>query len=168
MSEAAQRTWRTALGYAARYLGDSALAAEIVEGVVHSSAKAHQNKPIKNPDSYLLSGVVRQVKKLLAREQRVEYVGSLEELENFPAAQDTTWVARLENQLLVEELVGFMDKEPRDIFLKWARGDEWEEIARDLSVSVNAAQHRLRYGIEKARERVFRSKSARSKPVPAD
>jgi len=52
-----------------------------VEGVVHSAAKAHRNKPIKNPDSYVLSGIVRRVKKLLAREQRVEYRGSPEELE---------------------------------------------------------------------------------------
>ncbi len=71
------------------YLGGKALAAEIVEGVVHSAAKVHRQKPIKNPDSYLLSGVVRRVKKLLARERRIEYVGSLEEFEGLEAAQDT-------------------------------------------------------------------------------
>ena len=64
-----------------RYLGDTALAAQIVEGVVHSAAKAHRHKPIKNPDSYLLAGIVRRVKKLPAREQRIEYRASLEELE---------------------------------------------------------------------------------------
>src|SRR5713226_9570932 len=78
--EAAHRTWRDAVGYAARYLGDKARAAEIVDSVVQSAAKAYRQKPIKNPDSYLLSGVMRRVKKLLAREPRIEYVGSLEEL----------------------------------------------------------------------------------------
>src|SRR6516162_9216645 len=67
LPEAAPGTWRAGLAYAARYLGDTALAAEIVEGVVHSAAKAHRHKPIKNPDSYLIAGVVRRVKKLLAR-----------------------------------------------------------------------------------------------------
>jgi len=81
LAEAGPSTWRAGLAYAARYLGDTALAAEVVEGVVHSAAKAQRNKPIKNPDSYLLSGVVRRVKKLLAREQRIEYRGSLQELE---------------------------------------------------------------------------------------
>ena len=65
LAEAAPGTRRAGLAYAARYLGDTGLAADIVEGVVHSAAKAHRNKPIKNPDSYLLSGVVRRVKKLL-------------------------------------------------------------------------------------------------------
>ena len=76
LPEAAPGTWRAGLAYADRYLGDRALAAEIVEGVVDSAAKAHRNKPIKNPDSYLLVGIVRRVKKLLAREQRIEYRGS--------------------------------------------------------------------------------------------
>jgi hypothetical protein len=82
LARAAPETWRAGLAYAARYLGDTALAADIVEGVVHSAAKAHRHKSIQNPDSYLLSGIVRRVKKLLAREQRVEYRGSLEELES--------------------------------------------------------------------------------------
>ena len=81
LAGAAPGTWRAGLAYAARYLGDTALAAEIVESVVHSAAKAHRNKPIKNPDSYVLSGIVRRVKKLLAREKRIEYRGSPEELE---------------------------------------------------------------------------------------
>ena len=81
LAGAAPGTWRAGLAYAARYLGDTAVAAETVEGVVHSAAKAHRHKPIKNPDSYLLAGIVRRVKKLLARERRVEYRGSLEELE---------------------------------------------------------------------------------------
>jgi DNA-directed RNA polymerase specialized sigma24 family protein len=168
LAEAAPGTWRAGLAYAERYLGDTALAAEIVEGVVHSAAKAHRHKPIKNPDSYLLSGIVRRVKKLLAREQRVEYRGSLEELEGLKGAWDTSWVAELDKRILVQELVDLMDTETRDLFFKWVRGDEWEEIAGDLGISANAAQHRLRYGIEKARERVFQSTIAKPKPVPAE
>ncbi len=168
LAEAAPGTWRAGLAYAARYLGDTALAAEVVEGVAQSAAKAHRNKPIKNPDSYVLSGIVRRVKKLLAREQRIEYVGSLEELESLKAAQDATWVAELDKRILIQELIGFMDRETRDLFFKWVRGDEWEEIAGDLGISANAAQHRLRYGIEKARERVFQSTNAKTKPVPGE
>ena len=61
-----------------------------------------------------------------------------------------------------------MDMETRDLFFKWVRGDEWEEIAGDLGISANAAQHRLRYGIEKARERVFQPTNAKLKPVPVE
>jgi hypothetical protein len=52
-------------------------------------SKAYRQKPIENPDSYLASGVMWWVRRLLARERRIEQVGSLEELESFPAAQDT-------------------------------------------------------------------------------
>ena len=165
---AAAGTWRAGVAYAVRYLGDAAVAADVVEGVVHSAAKAHRHKPIKNPDSYVLSGIVRRVKKLLAREQRIEYRGSLEELEGLKGAWDTNWVAELDKRILVQELVGFMDSEMRDLFFKWVRGDEWKEIAGDLGISANAAQHRLRYGIEKARERVFQSTNRKPKPAPAE
>ena len=53
---AAAGTWRAGLAYASRNLGDTALAAEIVEGVVHSAAKAHRHKPIKKPGSLSACG----------------------------------------------------------------------------------------------------------------
>jgi hypothetical protein len=111
---------------------------------------------------------VRRVKKLLAREQRIEYRGSLEELEGLKGAWDTNWVAELDNRILVQELVGLMDRETRDLFFKRVRGDEWEELAGDLGITVNAAQHRLRYGLEKAREHVFQPTNRNSKPVPVE
>jgi DNA-directed RNA polymerase specialized sigma24 family protein len=164
--EAAQRTWRDAVEYAVRHLGDKARAAEVVDGVVYSAAKAYRQKPIENPESYLLSGVMRRVRRLLAREQRIEYVGSLEALETLKEARDTAWVAKLEDHLLLEEIVTLMDEPTKDIYLKWARGDSWKEIAGDIGIRVGAAKERFRHGVEKARERVFRSKSARPKPVP--
>ena len=96
------------------------------------------------------------------------YRGSPKELEGLKGAWDTSWVAELDKRILVQELIGFMDMETRDLFFKWVRGDEWEEIAGDLGISANAAQHRLRYGIEKARERVFQSTNAKPKPAPAE
>ena len=96
------------------------------------------------------------------------YRGSPKELEGLKGAWDTSWVAELHKRILVQELIGFMDMETRDLFFKWVRGDEWEEIAGDLGISANAAQHRLRYGIEKARERVFQSTNRKPKPAPAE
>src|ERR1043165_3188647 len=75
LSKAAQRTWRKALAYATRELGDKARAANVVGSVVRSAANAHKQKPIKKPQSYLLSSVKRRVRRLLAREPRFEYVG---------------------------------------------------------------------------------------------
>ena len=153
--------------YAAQHLRDRSRATEVVEDVAHSAAKAHQHKPIENPDSYFFSGVVRRVKRVLEREQRTEYVGSTEELTTFEATWDNAGASRLDNHILAQEIIGFMDERARDLYSRWARGDEWEEIAEDLGTTADAAERRFRYALQKARERVLGSKNAKSKPLPA-
>lgn len=155
LPEAVQRTRRKALAYATRELGDKARAANVVGSVVRSAAKAHKQKPIKRPQSYLLSSVKRRIRRLLAREPRFEYVGGFAELESFPAARNTDSVADLENKILIEEIIGFMDDETKRLLFRWVRDDDWKDIAADLGISINTAQHRLRYGIEKARRHAF-------------
>jgi hypothetical protein len=54
-------------------------------------------------------------------------------------------VADLENRILLEEILGFMDDDTRRLLFRWVRDDDWEEIAADLGISINTAQHRLRY-----------------------
>ena len=165
--EAAQRTWRGALEYAARHLKDRSRATEVVEDVAHSAAKAHQHKPIENPDSYVFSGVVRRVKRVLEREQRVEYVGATEKLTTFEATWDRAGASRLDNHILAQEIIGFMDEPARDLYSRWAGGEEWEEIAEDLGTTADAAERRFRYALQKARELVLGSTNAKSKPLPA-
>jgi DNA-directed RNA polymerase specialized sigma24 family protein len=164
---AAQRTWCRAIEYATRHLGDQSRATEVVEDVAQSTAKAHQGKPIANPDSYFFSGVVRRVKRLLEREQRIEYVGSVVDLTTLKATWDTASPARLDNHILAHEIIGFMDEEARYVFSRWAKDDEWEEIAEDLGTTPDAAERRFRYALQKARERVLGSKKAKSKSWPA-
>jgi len=165
--KAAQRTWRSALEYAARHLRDRSRATEVVEDVAHSAAKAHQQQPIENLDSYLFFGVVRRVKRVLEREQRIEYVGSIEELTTLEATWDSAWASRLDNHILAQEIIGFMDEPARDLFFRWARGDEWGEIAEDLGTTADAAERRFRYALQKARERVLGSRKTKSRPLPA-
>jgi RNA polymerase sigma factor (sigma-70 family) len=162
----AQRTWHRAFGYAARHLGDSARAAELVEEVADSAAKAQQRGQIQNPDSYLFSGVVRRVRRSLEKDSRIEYVGSAGELTALEATQDNNaWLSGLEDRILAREVLDLVDERDRNILLRWSRGDEWEEIAEILGTTVNGAQCRLRRALERVRERVLGSKNAKSKPL---
>ena len=165
--KAAERTWRGMVEYAARHLGDEARAEEVVDEVLRSACNACRRNPIREPESYLFSGVVRRVKKLLARSPRIEYVGSVEDLDALRETQDTNWVTEVENQLLIEELAGFVDKETWKLLLKRVMRDSWDEIGRDLGISANAAQQRFRYGIRQARERLAQSNRLQEKPMPA-
>jgi len=104
-------TWRKALAYATRELGDKARAANVVGSVVRSAVKAHKQRPTKRPQSYLLSSVKQRVRRLLAWEPRFEYVGGLEELDTFKTTQNTDPVADVEKRILLEEIIGFMNHE---------------------------------------------------------
>jgi len=163
---AARRTWHRALDYAVRHLGDSARAADLVEEVAAGAAKAQQRGQIKNPDSYLFSGVVRRVGRSLEKESRIEYVGSADELTALEATQGSNaWLSGLEGRILAGEILELVDERDRKILLRWSRGDEWEEIAEDLGTTVNGAQCRLRRALERARERALGSKDPKSKPL---
>jgi DNA-directed RNA polymerase specialized sigma24 family protein len=147
-------------------LGDSARASEIVEEVAYSAAKAREQRKIKNPDSYLFSGVVRKVRRLLEKDSRVEYIGSSTELAGLETTRDDESPARLEKHILANEVMDLVNEHERDILLRWSRGDEWDEIAEDLGTTVNGAQCRLCRALEKARERVLGSKNRKSKLLP--
>ena len=162
----AQRTWHSALHYASRHLGDSARASEIVEEVAYSAAEAREQGEIKNPDSYLFSGVVRRVRRLLEKDSRVEYIGSSTELARLERTRDGESPSRLEKHILANEVMDLVNEHDRNILLRWSRGDEWDEIAEDLGTTVNGAQCRLCRALEKARERVLGSKNTKSKPLP--
>jgi len=147
-------------------LGDSARASEIVEEVAYSAAKAREQGEIKNPDSYLFSGVVRKVRRLLEKDSRVEYIGSSTELAGLETTRDDESPSRLEKHILANEVMDLVNEHERNILLRWSRGDEWDEIAEDLGTNVNGAQCRLRRALEKARERVLGSKKTNRKPLP--
>lgn len=165
---AAQRNWKRVLSYAQRHQQDSSRAADIFEAVVHSLSNAIERHPqiakrIRSLDYYLFWAFARRLNRLLAKEPVIDYVGALDDLASLKGAQDPHWVPRLEQELLVKEVQGYMDQRTRHIlFLRESRYS-WPEVASELGMDVRNLKVFFGYSIRKIRKRILRRKYVNSK-----
>jgi len=126
-----------------------------LDQVAKSVAKVGERSSIRRPDAYLPAAVVRKVRKLVAKEEVVEYAGSSQDLAARGSIPEKDWVKELEDRIFMEEFLAAMDEESRAICHKWLRGDEWKEIASDVGCSVQHAKDKLRYAIDSTKKRLL-------------
>ena len=155
-----RRAWNRLWTYAVRQLGDTAAADEALDRVAKSVAKVGQRSSIRRADAYLAAGVVREVRRLVAKDELLEYAGTAHDLAAFERPAEKNWVKELEDRVFMEEFLAGMDEESRVICHKWLRGDEWKEIAGDVGCSVQHAKDKLRYAIESTKKRLLGPGSA--------
>ncbi len=153
--ESFKRAWKRLWSYAFRQLGDPAEADETLDRVAMSVARVGQRTLIRRTDAYLAAGVVREVRRLTAKSELVEYAGASHELVAFERAPEKDWVKELDDRVFMKEFLAAMDEESRVICHMWLRGDEWKEIASDLGCSVQHAKDKLRYAIESTKKRLL-------------
>ena len=84
--DAAQRNWTRILAYARRHQQDPSRTADILEATLLSLSRARRTngklpRPIRNLDNYLYLAFVRRLNRQLAREPKIETVGSLQDLD---------------------------------------------------------------------------------------
>ncbi len=156
--DAAQRNWGRVLEYVRRELQDAPRAAEILERVVHSVSNAmrrnfHRQR-VKDLDAYLYWAFTRKVRKIVARERMIQYVAFSEDLVPLETAQDSKWVHKIEDEILLKQLLGYLEERPRGMVLLRAGGYSWKEVARALGISVNNALVQFNHAIEKSRKLV--------------
>ena len=99
--------------------------------------------------------MVREVRRLVAKDELLEYAGTSHDLVAFERPPEKSWVKELEDRVFMEEFLAGMDEESRAICHKWLRGDEWKEIAGDVGCSVQHAKDKLRYAIESTKKRLL-------------
>jgi hypothetical protein len=92
----------------------------------------------------------------LAREPRIETVGSLHDLDVLSGIRTSAVSPFVENELLIKELMGYMDERTKHMFTLRMMGYSWNEIARLLKNTANSAQVLFNQGLTKARSRVMR------------
>lgn len=156
--EAALKNWDRLREYAARERIDSSFAADIVESIVNSMSvgRNHSGKStVRNPESYIYARFTRRIKRLAVKERRIDYVGTLRELESYEGAQDWEWRLRLDNTIQAAEAIGYMDEQTRRTYLRRMQGFSWREIARKQGVSVNTAIKTYSRGLARVRERML-------------
>lgn len=164
--DAARRNWARVLSYARRYEQDSSIAADVLEAVllaISRARRAHRRlgNPIRNLDSYMYVAFVRRLNRHVARQPKIQFVGSLQDLDAFGGVQTRGSSPTVEDELLVRELLKYMTGHPRDMFFLRTSGYSWKEVARFLGTTANSAQVLFNKGIEKARSRIMKLTGSR-------
>jgi len=167
--DAARRNWPRAVSYAQRYQQDSSVAADILEKVLLATSRvtrARQNSgnPIRNLDSYLYVAFVRRLNRHMARQPKIEFVGSLQDLDALSSVKNQGSPPTVEDELLVRELLKFMSGHPRDMFFLRTSGYSWKEVARFLGTTANSAQVLFNKGVAKVRGRIMKLKDLGKRP----
>lgn len=167
--DAARRTWTRMLSYAQRFQQDPSTSADILEDVILALSRARRTRrglcnPIRNLDSYLYVAFVRRLNRLASREPKIQYVGSLQDLDSFSGIQTRGTPPTVEDELLVTELLQYTNHRTRQMFFLRMSGYSWKEVARILRTTANSAQVLFNNGMGKARTRVLKLKGS-TEPV---
>jgi DNA-directed RNA polymerase specialized sigma24 family protein len=165
--DAARRNWARVLAYARRHQQDPARAADILEAVLLSLSRTRKTKgklcrPIQNLDNHLYLAFVRRLNRQLAKEPHIESVGSLRDLDALSSIRTTPASRFIEDDLLIEELMGYMDERTRRMFSLRHMGYSWNETARILKNTANNAQVLFNQGVKKARRHVMKLKDKKN------
>ena len=161
--DAARRNWARMLSYAQRFQQDTSTSADILEEILLALSRARRARrglvnPIRNLNSYLYVAFVRRLNRRVSRQPKIQYVGSLQDLDSLSAIQSRGTPPAVEEDLLVTELLQYTNQRTRQMFFLRMSGYSWKEVARILRTSANSAQVLFYNGIGKARSRVMKLK----------
>lgn len=168
---AAKRNWKRVLTYAESQRHDGSAAAEALEYVVHSLALLIERHPrararIKNLDYYIFWAAVHRLDRQARMEPDIEYLGSLDDLKPLSRTQDSDWARRIEKDLVVNEVVGYMNEQTRYLFSLRQMGYSREEIAEGMDSTAHNAESLFNKGLTKARRRILGRTRSKSDPTP--
>jgi DNA-directed RNA polymerase specialized sigma24 family protein len=126
-----------AIQYACRFIGDPALAANLLEEAAATVSRVvrRNRDPIVALESYLFRAFIRLVSR--AKRSESAFVSS----RGLPHEGSDT-ETDIESRILVGELLARCDPTIRDMFIRRIQGFSWKEIAKDYGVSAHAAESR--------------------------
>jgi len=119
-------------------------------------------RPIRNLDNYLYSAFIRRLNRQLSKEPKIETVGSIQDLDSLSAFRTKAAPPSIEQELLVKEVMTFLDERPREIFSLRHTGYSWRDVAGILKTTTNNAEVRFNKGLQRARNRVMKPKDSRN------
>ena len=168
---AAQRNWKRVVSYAKRLGQDASRAADELEGTVHALSSLLERHPrardqIKSLDDYVFWVAARRLSRRSSKEPAVEYVGSLDDLNSLDGAHDSSSILRLENDLALEEVTGYLNERGRYLFSLRRMGWSWQDIGKSLGVSANTVEIQFNRGVARARRRILGRTHSKSNRTP--
>ena len=113
-------------------------------------------RPIRNLDNYLYWAFVRRLNRLLATEPKIDLVGSIQDLEAHSDIRAAAVSPSIEEELLVKEVMTFLDEKTREMFSLRKTGYSWGDAAGTLKITANNAQARFSQGLKRAQARIMK------------
>jgi len=165
--DAAERNWTRIRAYARRHQEDSARTANLLEATLVALSRARKSngrlmRPIRNLDNYIYWAFVRRLNRQLAREPKIETVGSIQALDSLSGIRTRAVLHSIEQELLVKEVMTFLDEIPREMFSLRKAGYSWRDVAGTLKITANNAQARFSQGFKRAQGRIMKPKAPRT------
>jgi len=167
--DAARRNWSRALAYARHYEQDSSVAADILETVLIATSRAKRarqksNSPIRNLDSYIYVSFVRRFNRYLAKQPKLQFIGSLQDVDALRDTRTSKSPPTVEDDLLARELMQYMSQRTRRTFFLRTSGYSWKETARFLKTTANSAQVLFNKEVGKIRSRIWKLRVSARRP----
>src|SRR5262245_31773461 len=165
----AQVVWSRVVYLTERELKDTARAAEILETAVGVVSRVMQRRGpdhrILDPESYLYWAAARIVYRTLEREKMVQFIDDLEPVLHAQTGSYRSRMSGTEKQILIRQIMRYMDTRTRGMFLLRVKGFTWEQIGAFAGMKANPAAVAYNEGVERARHRILRSRPGKSKPA---
>ena len=167
--DAARRNWSRALAYARRHEQDSSVAADILEAVLIATSRAKRARqkfgnPIRNLDSYIYVAFVRRFNRYLAKQPKLQFIGSLQDVDALRDTRTSKSPPTVEDDLLARELMQYMSQRTRRTFFLRTSGYSWKETARFLKTTANSAQVLFNKEVGKIRSRIWKLRVSARRP----
>ncbi len=165
----AQLVWSRVVYLTERELKDTARAAEILETAVGVVSRLMQrrgpNHRILDPESYLYWAEARIVYRIVEREKMVQFIYDLEPVLQAKAGNYRNRMSGTQTQLLIRQIMRYMDARTRRMFLLRVKGFSWEQVGAFVGMKANHAAVAYNAGVERTRQRILRCRPGKTKPA---
>lgn len=165
VAKVARECWSWTYWLAEDELADGASALEIVQFVALEVSKRLQAEPDidRNLAAYYRTAFAHRVHAIAARNGRIRYSGTAQELEtgHQPIAPD--WLALLTDRMAVHALLPYATDQVRFMLHARMADRSWKEIAEDLAISEKRAKSRFYYGLNQARQNQILAQQERAR-----
>ncbi len=157
---AAHESWKRLRVLAERQGQDGSVVADFLEDTLHRLSSIERRHPqfkdrIGNLEHYVFAVTANRLNRRAAKEAILEFVGTSNDLDSFTGVWDIGWVSKIEKELLLKEIVGYMSARTRLLYNLRTLGFSWNDIAKSLGTTANNVQSQFSQGIAKVRRRVL-------------
>ena len=153
---AAEENILTLTRYREKEIGCESAINALLQAVVEAASRAHRRRTILNPSGYLVSAYQHAADRFLDRQRRIVGMDTAS-LELTEIARSGSLEDEILGRLVLEKIMGAMDRETRQIARLRLAGYSMNEIGRALSKSPRRIYFRYRREVQKAVNKVLGS-----------